>query len=390
MSKRLPTLVEAALSTEQVSGLTHNFYRYPARFSPVFAREAIETFTTPGQVVLDLFVGGGTTVVEASYLGRKSIGVDISSLATFVSSVKTTPLSETSATIVQRFAEEIRKLRLSADSRPRKTYNYPTNLSSRETWPLRDMIAIFLLRIEGVQDIAASSFLRCGLLRTAQWALDSRERIPSVKDFRERYREDISQMLDELAEYAEQVSINRAKGLLWRDGSVVKLFNMDAGTADKIQLLKRRPPSLVLMSPPYPGVHVLYHRWQVRGRRETPAAFWIANSIDGKGASAYTIADRKSKNLDKYFEGMQRVFRSLSRVATAGTTVVQQVAFSQPKRQLPRYLDGMEQAGFREIFVGGAATNRRIWRTVPNRKWYADQQGLTGSSREVVLVHRKR
>ena len=39
-------------------------------------------------------MGGGTVLVEASSLGRRSVGIDISGLATFVSKVKTTPLSE--------------------------------------------------------------------------------------------------------------------------------------------------------------------------------------------------------------------------------------------------------------------------------------------------------
>ncbi|MCI0614046.1 site-specific DNA-methyltransferase, partial [bacterium] len=48
-------LVSAAKSSEAVTGLTHNFYRYPARFSPLFAREVIRAFTDPGDVILDPF-----------------------------------------------------------------------------------------------------------------------------------------------------------------------------------------------------------------------------------------------------------------------------------------------------------------------------------------------
>jgi hypothetical protein len=44
-------------------------------------------------------------------------------------------------------------------------------------------------------------------------------------------------------------------------------------------------PKLVLTSPPYPGLHVLYHRWQVKGRRETPAPFWV----DRQGGGSRSI-----------------------------------------------------------------------------------------------------
>src|SRR5215467_6633374 len=58
-------LIAGARDVLPVRGLTHNFYRYPARFSPAFVRAAIETFTKPGDLVLDNHVGGGTTLVEA-------------------------------------------------------------------------------------------------------------------------------------------------------------------------------------------------------------------------------------------------------------------------------------------------------------------------------------
>lgn len=78
----------------RVSGATHRFYRYPARFSPAFVRACIEEFTEPGDLVVDPFVGGGTTAVEAMLAGRRSFGSDINTLATFVSRVKTTPIPE--------------------------------------------------------------------------------------------------------------------------------------------------------------------------------------------------------------------------------------------------------------------------------------------------------
>src|SRR5438552_3573016 len=95
----LPVAAEAALvagarDLEPVRGLTHGFYKYPARFSPSFARAAIEALTQPGDLVLDNHVGGGTTLVEALALGRNAVGVDISALAEFVATVKTTVFDE--------------------------------------------------------------------------------------------------------------------------------------------------------------------------------------------------------------------------------------------------------------------------------------------------------
>ena len=87
-------LVDAVQNNSPSRGLTHTFYKYPARFSPEFARSAITTFTKPGDVILDPFMGSGTTLVEALASGRNAIGSDISSLAYFVAQVKTTFLSK--------------------------------------------------------------------------------------------------------------------------------------------------------------------------------------------------------------------------------------------------------------------------------------------------------
>jgi len=80
-------VIVAARNSAPVRGLTHSFYKYPARFSPIFASAVIQAFSEPGDLVLDPHVGGGTTIVEALAAGREAVGVDISTLAEFVSGV---------------------------------------------------------------------------------------------------------------------------------------------------------------------------------------------------------------------------------------------------------------------------------------------------------------
>src|SRR5258708_1892444 len=100
-------LVDAARDPAPVSGLTHGFYKSPARFSPVFASAAIQTFTQPGDLVLDPHVGGGTTLVEAIAAGREAVGVDISTLAEFVTGIKCTVFSEAELDTLERWAGRV-------------------------------------------------------------------------------------------------------------------------------------------------------------------------------------------------------------------------------------------------------------------------------------------
>jgi hypothetical protein len=173
---------------------------------------------------------------------------------------------------------------------------------------------------------------------------------------------------------------------------VLCLHRTAIGAENEKKILSMGAPKLVLTSPPYPGLHVLYHRWQVRGRRETAAPFWIAGTLDGDGSSFYTFGDRKQAGLEKYFENVRRAFESIHALADSSTMIAQMVAFSEPEWQLERYLGAMSTAGFKEqkIAICSNDAEGRVWRSVPGRKWYASQMGATGGSREVVLFHKKK
>lgn len=55
--------------------------RYRGNWSPYIPRNLILKYSRPGDVVLDYFVGGGTTAVEAKLLGRRCIARDINPAA---------------------------------------------------------------------------------------------------------------------------------------------------------------------------------------------------------------------------------------------------------------------------------------------------------------------
>jgi len=81
-------------SEENTQEHLHSIHPYPARFIPQIPRKAILEFTKPGDLVLDPFVGSGTTLLEASLLGRPSIGVDNNAVACLVSRAKISQYSQ--------------------------------------------------------------------------------------------------------------------------------------------------------------------------------------------------------------------------------------------------------------------------------------------------------
>lgn len=383
-------LVAGARDSEPVRGLTHGYYKYPARFSPRFARAAIETFTQPTDLVLDNHVGGGTTLVEALALGRHAIGVDISTLAEFVATVKTTVFDEAELDRMEVWANCIAKAvhvrKSSVHFTGYAELGYYKHLKHPSRWRLRKAIEQVLGSAMRLDSPRLEAFGRCVALKTAQWALDGRKSLPSLDSFRARLTENAREMILGARQLSAAVE---GYSLL----PTVQVVNRSAAGLEHDSCLAHcQSPRLVVTSPPYPGVHVLYHRWQVDGRKEAPLPFMIANKLDGAGSSYYTMGDRKYPELKTYFDGIRASMSSVAALADQDTTIVQMVAFSDISWQLKRYLETMEEAGLSEVFLPILQGERdgRLWRTVPGRRWYSDQRGSTPGSQEVVLIHRKR
>jgi len=380
-------LVAAARDCAPVRGLTHGYYKYPARFSPVFAGAAINAFTQPGDLVLDPHVGGGTTLVEAIARGRECIGVDISSLAEFVTNVKCTVYSEAELETLERWGRRIASaVDIHKPSTPLADYEqlgYYKHLNHPSRWRFRKAIEQSIAAAIKLDTPRMEAFGRCVVLRSAQWALDGRSKRATIEDFRRTLEETADDMVNGARNLRRSVRNHGPQQ------SVTVLRRSAIGVEEA--LTDMRAPRLVVTSPPYPGVHVLYHRWQVDGRKEAPLPFMIANKLDGAGLSYYTMGDRKYPGLKTYFDNIKGSMSSVAALADRDTIVVQMVAFSAPEWQLPRYLETVEEAGlteFRLPVLEGEADGR-LWRSVPGRRWYSAQRGTTPGSQEVVLFHRK-
>jgi hypothetical protein len=382
-------IINAVKCQQPVHGLTHDFYKYPARFSPILARTLIDVFTKPGEWVLDPHVGGGTTLVEAISLGRHALGVDISSLAEFVCQVKTTQYSREELARLHLWADQIlEKIKINRSSVFLDDYaklGYYKYLDGQDRWRLRKAIEQGIGSAISLGSPRLENFARCAVLRTAQWALDGRQVLPSYQQFRKRLIEVTVDMIDGAAALSQACE----KSGCFPQAHV---FNRSAIGIDEDDRMRNIGNyNLILTSPPYPGIHVLYHRWQVDGRKEAPTPFMIAKKLDGSGGSYYTMGDRKETGLGRYFREIEASMRSAAALALPCAVIVQVVAFADPTLQLDRYLRAMEAAGLQEIYLNSLANegDGRLWRSVPGRRWYSRQRGETAGSQEVVLFHRK-
>src|SRR5262249_9675855 len=140
---------------------------------------------------------------------------------------------------------------------------YYKHLEHPSRWRLRKGIEQGIGSAISLGTPRLEAFGRCVVLRTAQWALDGRSKLPSIDEFRVFLVDTARAMVDGARELRAAVQENGRE-------PVTILRRSAAGIESDFQLRGLRAPRLVVTSPPYPGVHVLYHRWQVDGRKEAP------------------------------------------------------------------------------------------------------------------------
>jgi hypothetical protein len=78
--------------SRKTTAFTHGLHRFAAKYVPQVPAWALDAFGSRSSVVLDPFMGSGTTLVEGILRGGTSIGVDIDPLARFIARAKVTPV----------------------------------------------------------------------------------------------------------------------------------------------------------------------------------------------------------------------------------------------------------------------------------------------------------
>ena len=376
-------LKDAARSEEYADEFTHGLYRYPAGMPPQLVRTLILRLTKPGDLVLDPFCGGGTAAIEAFAHGRCSINSDLNSLACFVTHARAQPLGESSLQAYARWSVEASTVL----RRPNRIEPIPLIVSNRYRYAPSTYGSLIALRdlAKQVEDAGARRLALLTVLRLGKSVFDCRKSYPTPRMLAK------SLPVTATGYYKRMKSYSRTCGAAWRHwrrySSKLRILQMDAiCLANRLGDLPKRT-SLILTSPPYPRVHMLYHRWQLYGRKETSVPYDLLGIEDGKGGTDYTMGSRCDSGDNHYFQKLERTYRALGEVIPPNALVAQILAFAQPERQLPLFLNSMFDAGFHEIRPRSLDEDR-VTRTVPHRRWYASLAGPNPSAQEYLFIHR--
>lgn len=226
---------------------THKIHRYPAMFIPQLVRKLIEVYSNKNDIVLDIFNGSGSTLVETKLTGRHGVGIEINPLAVLISKVKITPIDFVKA---EKSFEMIE-----ADFFARKSAKKVINFDNIDYWfspNVIDYISLILNSINNLKDKDIADFFKVCLseiIREVSWCIHS-----GFKMHRDVNK--VNNTLD------KQSFFDKLTNVIVKNIEALKSFTADSISScnaniifgDSTHLQKSIKPAsvdLILTSPPY-------------------------------------------------------------------------------------------------------------------------------------------
>lgn len=286
---------------EETQEHLHTLHPYPAKFIPQIPRMAIERWTRKGDLVYDPFVGCGTTLLEASLLGRPSIGSDNNPVAILISRAKSAIYNHTDVAILRDFVSEV-------------TYTLPNTQPHQELipnnknflyWFSKDILNrlsslkwLILKKPEPVQTMLQAIFSSI-IVRV------------SFQDSDTRYAK-IEKSIN--SSDVDRIFINKLEDVLSRLPGIIvpKRASASVHLADArhVPFVKSNSVSLIVTSPPYLNAYDYhkYHRQRIH---------WIDGNVEHARDIEIGSHDEFTKpraKPDQYFIDMNDCFSEWARV----------------------------------------------------------------------------
>ena len=335
---------------------------HPARFVSQIAAALIGLLSKPGDLVLDPFVGSGTTCVEAQRLGRTSIGVDLNPVACLMARAKTL---RASARDVEKSVVEIKQEAEGALSTQRtlgrqldavtvaphavqldKWYSRSVGHDLGILWSL---IGDFKGRERTIASAAFSSILLAVCRETRHWGYVCDNSTPKGEKEADVLKE-FHRTLDTFAAaYGERDGDIAARGSA---PGIAEAQIVTGDARDVLKMLSAGSVDLVVTSPPYFGVSDY-----VKAQRLSME--WFGYEIEPLRLKEIGARSKRHRRVarEEYLAELREVFRLVHRCLKRGAICCVVVGESETRDAvLKEARETLESAGLRLT----ADINRRV------------------------------
>lgn len=305
--------------------LTHGYHRYPAKFVPNLVKKLIESYTCPTDLIVDLFAGCGTTLVESKVHGRRSIGVDINPVAQLITRAKITPIDPD-------VLSEHRRLLLKRLQDFQKDQVYYKKTHSRIDYWFREeeknKIAFLKQRIRLVRNDALRDFYFCALsniLKPCSRWLQSGTK-PQIDPGRDGNISDPFEQFALQTRHMERQNKKFVESLKEADAITTSCKILDADARDTG--IDDGVAGAVITSPPYvtsyeyADIHQLTGFWfefiadLPEFRKQFIGTFYSGNEVTELSSPiAQRIVDQLNPKSKKYSREISNYFRDMTSVA---------------------------------------------------------------------------
>jgi DNA modification methylase len=302
------TLIEEGRSwnfhEESTQEHLHKLHPYPAKFIPQIPRRAINEWSSKNDLIYDPFCGCGTTLLEASLLGRRSIGTDNNAVAVLVSRAKTCLYNEEIICEIEKFVDGFEEAL--AKARCRKEL-IPT--SKNFGYWFSDEILLRLSVLKGLiidtKEPLKTLLLACFssiIVRVSYQDSDTRyariERPIEVDVVSKAFKAKVIEVVRSLKEIATQV----------RSSSIV-----EQADSRSVPFIDSESVSLIVTSPPYLNAYD-YHKYHRQRLHWIDGDVAFARDLEIGSHDEFT---RPKATPAQYFVDMEQCFSEWGRVLKA-------------------------------------------------------------------------
>lgn len=303
--------------SERQNGV-HFFHPYPAKFIPQIPSRIIKYIAKKDDIVVDPFMGSGTTLIESKKAGFTSYGFDTNPLAVQIAKAKTMEISEDFVTEINGFLSWARKQKTIVLTQPNETKG-PLLFEDSNIWFRPDVEYSLKLILDEISKFTLNTqnFLKVGLSSILKGISNARmdsiiPTLPKATIYvdRKHYYREVDNSNRNIPVFQRLYSqINRMKVALLEFNKETSpevkctAFLEDARTMSKY--IQRC--NLVITSPPY---------WSAQNYEENQKlAFKLFNLQTLPGAEI-------GRNKNQYLREMELVFIEIAKILQGHLAIV--------------------------------------------------------------------